>query len=121
MNHEETTLGNITLPAGSFLELHMLLLHHDIDIWGNDVLEFKPERFLEGVSKATKGHASYMPFGVGPHICIEQNFAMVEEKFALVMILRNFSFELSPSYVHAPQSVMTLQPQFGVHLILRKL
>ncbi|KAL7610680.1 cytochrome P450 CYP72A219 [Lactuca sativa] len=120
MIHEETTLGNITLPAGSLLQLHMMLLHHDSDVWGDDVTEFKPERFAEGVLKATKGQASYFPFGGGPRICVGQNFAMLEAKLALVMILRYFSFELSPSYAHAPHTVISLQPQFGAQLILHK-
>ncbi|KAL4569953.1 hypothetical protein LXL04_025602 [Taraxacum kok-saghyz] len=120
MNHEEITLGNITLPAGSFLELHILLLHHDSDIWGNDVNDFKPERFV-GVPKEANALASYMPFGVGTRICIGKNFATMEAKLALVMILRRFCFELSPSYAHAPHSIMTLQPQLGAQLILHKL
>lgn len=121
MIHQETKIGDITLPAGSLIQLHTLLLHHDSDVWGEDVNEFKPERFTEGVSSVTKGQASYIPFGAGPRICIAQNFAILEAKMALVMILQHFRFDLSPSYAHAPGVVFALEPQFGVHLILRKL
>ena len=121
MIHEETTIGDLRLPSGSLLMLHLMLLHYDVGAWGDDVNEFNPERFAEGVSKATKGQPSYIPFGGGPRICVGQNFAMLEAKLALVMILRRFSFKLSPSYSHAPHTIITLQPQFGAQLILSEL
>ncbi|MBA0620913.1 hypothetical protein Godav_006580 [Gossypium davidsonii] len=118
---KEMKLGDMSLPAGVQLFMPLHIVHRDKEQWGEDVMEFKPERFSEGMFKATKDKVSYFPFGWGPRICVGQNFAMLESKLAIAKILQNFSFQLSPTYTHAPHAAVTLQPRYGAQVILHKL
>ncbi|TKY66495.1 11-oxo-beta-amyrin 30-oxidase [Spatholobus suberectus] len=118
---KDVKLGNLSLPAGIRVTMPILFIHLDPDIWGDDAKEFKPERFSEGIAKATKGQVSFYPFGWGPRICIGQNFALLEAKIVLSLLLQHFSFDLSPAYAHAPTVVLSLQPKHGAHIVLHKL
>jgi cytochrome P450 family 3 subfamily A len=121
--YDEVQLGGVRYPPGVILSLPIVFLHHDPDVWGEDADEFRPERFAEGISRASKngGSRAFFPFGWGPRICVGQNFALVEAKMALSKILQRFSFGLSPSYMHAPFPVSTLQPDHGAQIIINKL
>ncbi|XP_059454567.1 cytochrome P450 CYP72A616-like [Corylus avellana] len=119
---QRTNIGGFSIPAGVDLTLPILFLHDDPNYWGKDVEKFKPERFSEGVRKASKDDQNaFYPFGWGPRICLGQNFTMIEAKLALAMILRDFSFQLSPSYTHAPCSLISLQPQYGAPIIVHRI
>ena len=119
--HKDSKIGDIFLPAGVMVNLPILLVQQDEKLWGADAKEFNPERFNEGISKATRGNMSFFSFGWGPRICIGSNFAMLEARMALALILQRFSFELSPSYAHAPSGLGSLRPQFGAPIILHRL
>jgi hypothetical protein len=113
---QQLVLNKITLIQIFSLNCFVLRVYNKY--WGEDVEEFNPKRLSEGVLKASNDQIAFYPFGWGPRICLGQNFAMIEAKMALAMILRSFSFKRSPSYTHAPCSVITLQPQYGAPIIL---
>lgn len=113
---KQVKLGELTLPPQIELYISPLALHHDAKIWGEDVHLFKPERFAEKVNAV-----SFLPFGFGTRTCVGLNFAMVEAKIALSMILQRYRFVLSPTYVHSPVQVFMIRPQHGVQVILHKI
>jgi len=43
--------------------LSIVMVHHDIDLWGDDAKMFNPERFSEGVLKAINGRNSFFAKG----------------------------------------------------------
>ncbi|CAL4962515.1 unnamed protein product [Urochloa decumbens] len=114
-------LGGVRYPAGVMLMLPLLCVHHDKDVWGPDASEFRPQRFAEGVSRASRDAPAFFPFGWGPRTCIGQSFALLEAKMGLAMVLQRFAFELSPAYTHAPFPLGLLQPEHGAQVMLRRL
>ncbi|GLJ19701.1 hypothetical protein SUGI_0356980 [Cryptomeria japonica] len=119
--YSEMKLGPIVLPKGAEITLPILAVQHSEKFWGPDANMFKPERFAEGASKASVHPNAFIPFSVGPRACVGQNFAMLEARTVLCMILQRFSFTLSPVYKHAPIAALTLQPQYGMSIIFKNI
>ncbi|KAK9003512.1 hypothetical protein V6N11_061071 [Hibiscus sabdariffa] len=118
----EVQLGKLVLPANINLHVQNIALHHDPHLWGDDAHLFKPERFAEGIAKATNHNAAaFFPFGLGPRSCVGMTFATTETKIVLSMILQRYTFTLSPAYVHSPTPIIALRPQSGIQIILESL
>ncbi|CAN6206217.1 unnamed protein product [Urochloa humidicola] len=113
-------LGGVQVPEGTILTIPIATIHRDKEVWGKDAGEFRPERFENGVTRAAKHPNALLSFSSGPRSCIGQNFAMIEAKAVVAMILQKFSLELSPKYVHAPMDMITLRPKHGLPILLRR-
>ncbi|CAN6312617.1 unnamed protein product [Urochloa humidicola] len=114
-------LGSLSIPKGTGIAIPIPILHRDKEVWGPNANEFDPLRFQNGITNAAKTPQALLGFSIGPRSCIGQNFAMLEAKSVMTMILQKFSFTLSPKYVHAPVDLITLQPKFGLPIVLRPL
>lgn len=118
---EDMKLGELMIPKDTLVSIPIAMIHRSKNYWGEDANEFNPWRFSDGISKAAKHPNALLAFSVGPRSCIGQNFAMMESKLVIAMILQRFSFSLSPNYTHAPVDNLTLQPQYGLPVVLRTL
>ncbi|KAH9673506.1 cytochrome P450 714A1 [Citrus sinensis] len=113
-------LGDFVVPKGLHIWSLIPALHRDPENWGADSNEFKPERFANGISEACKYPQTYIPFGTGTRLCVGQNFAMLELKIMLSLLLSRFSFSLSPNYIHSPVFKMLLIPKHGMRLLVKR-
>ncbi|KAK4488562.1 hypothetical protein RD792_004328 [Penstemon davidsonii] len=118
---EDINFKDIYIPKGINLQIPIPMLHQSQELWGSDVHQFKPNRFANGIAGACKNRQAYMPFGTGTRTCAGQNFAMMELKVILSLILSKFSFSLADTYRHSPVFRLVVQPEHGVRLNLEKL
>ncbi|CAN8238564.1 unnamed protein product [Cochlearia groenlandica] len=118
MAFEDIKLGEILIPKGLSIWIPVLAIHHSQELWGKDADEFNPERFS---TRSFASNRHFMPFAAGPRNCIGQNFAMMEAKIILAMLVSKFTFAISENYRHAPIVVLTIKPKYGVQLILKPL
>lgn len=114
-------IQDIHIPKGVSVWTLALTLHTDPQVWGEDAYQFNPERFVNGVNGACKFPHLYMPFGVGPRVCLGQNLAMLEMKILISLVLSSFSFSLSPTYIHSPAMHLVIEPKHGANLLVKKL
>lgn len=82
---------------------------------------FNPDRFANRITGTCKMPHLYMPFGVGPRVCLGQNLATVELKILISLIVSNFTFTLSRNYVRSLALHLVIEPGHGVNLLVKKL
>jgi cytochrome P450 len=112
---------DLTIPSGTNIWIDIVGMHHDPLLWGEDVNEFKPERFKDDTHGGCKHKMGYLPFGFGGRMCIGRNLSFLEYKIVLTLILSRFSFTISPTYCHAPSTLLSMRPSYGLPIVLQPL
>lgn len=93
--------GNVhnTVPVlkDQLVFIPILAVNRDKTLWGDDALEFRPERWEkvpEAVSAIPNIWGNMLTFLAGPRACIGYRFSLVETKAILFTLVRAFEFEL---------------------------
>ncbi len=87
---KETKLGDRVYPPNVNILAAAHLTHRREDIWGEDVLEYRPERWLEG--RKMKSY-EYFPFGGGRRMCIGFKQAKQQLRIIFAELARRVDFE----------------------------
>ncbi|XP_071476283.1 ultra-long-chain fatty acid omega-hydroxylase-like [Diadema antillarum] len=90
---ESLKVNGFTVPAGTNVMVNNYQVHHNPDVWGDDHMDFKPERF-ERANVEKRDPFAFVPFSAGARNCLGQQFAMDELRSAAARIFRKFSVSL---------------------------
>ena len=113
---EDFEFDGFHINAGANIMVSPWILHRHHKLW-SEPDSFKPERFF-GENRAKIDRFAYLPFGLGPRICIGARFAMQEGIIALALLLKNFNFTYTGKDKPWPVMKITLQPDNGVPMHL---
>lgn len=109
----EDTIGGFHIPAGSSVVISPYALHRHPAYWDRPN-EFDPSRFSESPPPA------YIPFGAGPRFCIGHEFALLEARLIVAMVMRVFEFREVPDQTIEPMPDITLRAKYGVKMTLHR-
>ncbi|GBN92085.1 Cytochrome P450 2J2 [Araneus ventricosus] len=111
---QDTELKGYFIPKHTRVLSVTWAVDHDTELWGKDVHEYKPERFLsQDGSKVVKPEYA-IPFSIGKRSCPGKSLAEIEVFLYLVAILQKF--EVQPP----PGKQIDLEGQIGISLQPKK-
>ncbi|XP_059161817.1 cytochrome P450 2B2-like [Physella acuta] len=102
----DTEISGYKIPKGSYICPNLSSVLHDEKIWGDNVMTFHPERFLEHDGKLKKIE-EFVPFSLGPRNCFGVSQAKMELFLFLSAMFQRFEFRShdpvrKPSMVSVP-------------------
>ena len=110
----DDVLDRYPVPANTLIFISPFVTHRDANYWP-DPERFNPDRFAPEQVASRPRHV-YYPFGEGPHVCIGNNFALMEMQLILTMALQRFRLRLVPDHPIAFKPEATLRPKHGMKM-----
>ncbi|KAJ1402053.1 Cytochrome P450 [Sesbania bispinosa] len=116
-----------TLPSGHHIDPKTMILFSLYsmgrfeDLWGNDCLEFKPERWI-----SERGSIVYAPsykfisFNAGPRTCLGKDLSFIQMKMVATAILCNYSIQVVEGNCATPRHSIVLLMKHGLKVRITK-
>lgn len=111
-------LAGETIKPGTLIVIAPYVLHRHRALWTRPNA-FDPNRFL-GKARESIDRFAYLPFGVGPRICIGATFAIQEASIMVATIMRHFTLEMVSGSAPWPVQKVTLRPKGGLPMVVRR-
>ena len=101
------------VPKGASITIPTYTMHRHRDFW-DEPDRFNPDRFID----ADLHPAAFIPFGIGPRVCIGKEFALMEARIIASVLLPKLRFSLASDATPEPEAAITLRIKGDLHLKL---
>ncbi|XP_015896105.1 cytochrome P450 86A22 [Ziziphus jujuba] len=104
------------VPAGTSVSYSIYAIGRMKYIWGEDSLEFKPERWLspDGKNFEVQDSFKFVAFNAGPRICLGKDLAYLQMKSIAAAVLLRHRLTLSPGHRVEQKMSLTLFMKYGL-------
>ncbi|KAL2634728.1 hypothetical protein R1flu_006207 [Riccia fluitans] len=124
----KTALADDYLPDGTFarqgdrISFNIYAMGRQESLWGEDCLEFKPERFLQDGKFVQESPFKYPVFQAGPRICLGKEMAYTQMKYVVAAILSSpYRFQPLPKASPRAELSITLKMKDGLMSTVRRI
>lgn len=114
---EDDIIFGEKIHSGDIITLSPYLTHMNPRLY-KDAQSFNPLNFSkEAVEK--RHRCAYIPFGMGPRVCIGAELAMMEIMYTVIEVILNFDIQTSSEFIDI-DPLISLRPKKAVELIIKK-
>jgi cytochrome P450 len=106
------------IPRGSIVSIIPWVVHRHRKLW-RDPDRFDPDRFAPAETPQRSRYA-YIPFAVGPHVCVGASMAMLQLTIAVAVLAQQFRFRLVPGRAIEPTAWTNIRPRNGMWMTIEK-
>ena len=115
---EPDVAAGVVIPGGATVYMPPYVLHRHTLLW-DEPDYFQPDRFMPGRRESIDRFA-YLPFGAGARICVAAQFAMMEAVIVLAALVKSARLEFAGDAPPRAVQRITLRPEKGMPMRLRK-
>lgn len=115
---ETRQMRDKTVPADASIVIAPWLIHRHRDLWERPD-EFDPDRYVNDSAKESL-KCAYLPFGLGPRVCMGASFALQEAGLILGTLVRRYRFEPVPGNTPQPVGRLTIRSENGIRMAVFK-
>ncbi|OUZ99327.1 Cytochrome P450 [Macleaya cordata] len=120
--NSKAVLKEDVLPDGTLVKpgMQIILSFYSVGrmpwIWGEDCLEFKPERWIDADTGKLRHEpmSKFFAFNAGPRSCLGKEISFVQMKSAIAAVLFNFHIEVVEGHHVCPKPFIALQMKHGL-------